>query len=216
MPSGVPQGTKLGPWLFLVLINDLYVDDLANVWKCFHDTTASEVVAKGNRSCAQDIADKVAEWSMQNRVKLNSEKCKELRISFVKNEPQFAPIVVDGKELERVTSVKLLGLTIWSNLTWNEHISDVIKKASKRQYFLVQLKRSRVPRHDMSTFYTACIRSVLTYAAPAFFDALPKYLKDELARVEKRGMSIMPRTALPGDHRTSEHCPYCRFHHGAM
>ena len=101
------------------------------------------------------------------------------------------PIVVDGKELERVTSAKLLGLTISSNLTWNEHISDVIKKASKRLYFLVQLKRSRVPRHDMSTFYTACIRSVLTYAAPAFFDALPKYLKDELVRVEKRAMSII-------------------------
>ena len=191
MPSGVPQGTKLGPWLFLVLINDLYVDDLANVWKYVDDTTASEVVAKGNRSCAQDIADKVAEWSMQNTIKLNSEKCKELRISFVKNEPQFAPIVVYGKELERVTSAKLPGLTISSNLTWKEHISDVIKKASKRQYLLVQLKRSRVPRHDMSTFYTACIRSVLTYAAPAFFDALPKYLKDELVRVEKRAMSII-------------------------
>ena len=160
--------------------------DLANVWTYVDDTTASEVVAKGNRSCAQDIADKVAEWSMQNRVKLNSEKCKELRISFVKNKPQFAPIVVDGKELERVTSAKLLGLTISSNLTWNEHISDVIKKASKRLYFLVQLKRSRVPRHDMSTFYTACICSVLTYTAPAFFYALPKYLKDdELVRVEK-------------------------------
>ena len=112
MPSGVPQGTKLGPWLFLVLINDLYVDDLANVWKYVDDTTASEVVAKGNRSCARNIANKVVEWSMQNRVKLNSEKCKELRISFVKNEPQFAPIVVDGKEPERVTSAKLLGLTI--------------------------------------------------------------------------------------------------------
>ena len=106
---------------------------------------------------------------MQNRVKLHTEKCKELRLSFVKNEPQFLPIVVDGKELERVTRAKLLGLTISSNLTWNEHISDVIKKASKRLYFLVLLKRSRVPRHDMSTFYTACIHSVLTYAAPAFF-----------------------------------------------
>ena len=62
----------------------------------------------------------------------------------------------------------------------------VIKKASKRLYFLVQLKRSRVPRHDMSIFYTACIRSILTYAAPVFFYALPKYLKDELVRVEKR------------------------------
>ena len=43
----------------------------------------------------------------------------------------------------------------------------------------------------MSTFYTACIRSVLTYAAPAFFHALPKYLKDELVRVEKWAMSII-------------------------
>ena len=110
-------------------------------------------------------------------------------ISFVKNEPQFALIVVDGKELERVASAKLLGLT--SNFTWNEHISEVIKKASKRLYFLVPLKRSRVPRHDMSTFYTACIRSVLTYAAPAFFYSLPKYLTDELVRVEKRVMSII-------------------------
>ena len=191
VPSGVPQGTKLGPWLFLVLINDLDVDNLANVWKYVDDTTASEVVAKGNRSHAQEIADKVAEWSTQNRVKLNSDKCKELRISFAKDEPQFASIVVDGKELERVTSAKLLGLTISSNLTWNEHVSDVIKKASKRLYFLVQLKRSRVPRQDMSTFYSACIRSVLTYAAPVFFYALPKYLKDELVRVEKRAMSII-------------------------
>ena len=43
----------------------------------------------------------------------------------------------------------------------------------------------------MSTFYTACIRSVLTYAAPVFFYALPRYLKDELVRVEKRAMSII-------------------------
>ena len=146
---------------------------LANVWKYVDDTTASEVVAKGNRSHAQEIADKVAEWSTQNRVTLNSDKCKELRISFAKDEPQFASIVVDGKELERVTSAKLLGLSISSNLTWNDHISDVIKKASKRFYFLVQFKRSRVPRQDMSTFYTACILSVLTYAAPVFFYALP-------------------------------------------
>ena len=43
----------------------------------------------------------------------------------------------------------------------------------------------------MSTFYTACICSVLTYATPAFFYALPKYLKDRLVRVEKQAMSII-------------------------
>ena len=55
----------------------------------------------------------------------------------------------------------------------------------------MQLKRSRIPRHNMSSFYTACILSVLTYAAPAFFYALPKYVKDELVRVKKRAMSII-------------------------
>ena len=71
---------------------------------------------------------------LRRTVKLNSDKCKEFRISFAKDEPQFASIVVDGKELERLTSAKLLGLTISSNLTWNDHISDVIMKASKRLY----------------------------------------------------------------------------------
>ena len=75
--------------------------------------------------------------STQNRVQLISEKCKELRISFAKDEPQLASIVVDGNKLQRVSSAKLLGLTITSNFTWNEHIGDVIKKASKCLYVLV-------------------------------------------------------------------------------
>ena len=59
-----------------------------------------QIFALKNAIHSQEIADMVAEWSSQNIVKLNSDKCKELRISFAKDEPQFAPIVVDGNELE--------------------------------------------------------------------------------------------------------------------
>ena len=70
---------------------------------------ATEVVPRGSRI-------RVAEWSItQNRVKLNSDKCMELRTSFAEDKPQFAPIVVYGNELERVTSAKFLGLTVSSN-----------------------------------------------------------------------------------------------------
>ena len=93
MPSGVPQGTKLGPWLFLVLINDLEISSLnAQLWKYVDDTTISEIVAKGNESKSQLITNQVIQWSIDNRVQLNNDKCKELRISFAKKSPESSTL----------------------------------------------------------------------------------------------------------------------------
>ena len=55
--------------------------------KYVDDTTTSEVITKGEKSNAQAMVDKVIHWSTAIRVKLNSEKCKELRISFSKDQP---------------------------------------------------------------------------------------------------------------------------------
>ena len=73
-----------------------------------------------------------------NRVQLNNDKCKELRISFTKKSPEFNPILINGEELEIVQSAKLLGVTISHNLSWNNHIFEIVKKAAKRLYFLGQ------------------------------------------------------------------------------
>ena len=190
VPSGVPQGTKLGPWLFVIIIIDLSILDAA-LWKYVDDTTVSEIIPKGQSSSAQEYVDSVADWSADNRFQLNIDKCKEIRISFSKNNADLPPLFINGQELEVVQNAKLLGVTITNNLSWNLHINETIKKASKRLYFLRQLKRARVPTSDLVRFYTCCIRSVCDYAVPVFHSSLPNYLINDLERVQKRALSII-------------------------
>lgn len=172
------------------MINDLVVEN-ARSWKYVDDTTISVTVAKGELSNAQRYTDKVIQWSLENRVQLNTEKCKEMRISFTKFKQEFEPILINGDTLEVVENVKLLGLNISSNLTWNIHINEIVKKASKRLYFLIQLKRANVARTDLGLFYSSCIRSIMDYAVPVFHYSLPIYLMPELEHVRKRAMSVM-------------------------
>ena len=61
VPSGVLQRTKLWPWLFFIMINDLVVEN-ARLWKYVDDTTISEIVAKEQLSIAQRITDRVVQW----------------------------------------------------------------------------------------------------------------------------------------------------------
>ena len=107
VPSEVPQGTKLGPWLFNLMINDLDIEN-HGIWKYVDDTTTSEIVHKDAASNVQNIANKVMSWSSENRGQLNPDKCKELRISFSNQPRAFDPVVVDGKELDVVDNVEHL------------------------------------------------------------------------------------------------------------
>ena len=82
-------------------------------------------------------------------MKLNEEKCKELRISFSKVPRDFNLIIINNKSVRVVKSVKLLGLSFDNKLTWNLHIKEVVKKVSKRIYYLTQLKRASIPWNDL-------------------------------------------------------------------
>ena len=89
----------------------------------------------------------------QNTFQLNESKCKELRISFAKSAADFASIVINGKTIEVMSTVKLLGLNISSDLRWNGHVAEISKKVASRLYFLKQLKRANIPTKDLLIFY---------------------------------------------------------------
>ena len=154
--AGVPQGTKLGPWLFIIMINDLKIND-SNIWKFVDDTTLDEIVGKNEESKVQTLIDDLTRQISESQFKLNETKCKELRIGFCKPRAMFDPIIVNGEMLEVVDSAKILGLTVSNNLKWNIHIDQIISKARKRLYFLSQLKRARVGTKELVLFFTTCI-----------------------------------------------------------
>ena len=85
VPSGVPQGTNLGPWLFILTINDLkLIMDLTH-WKYIDDTTVSETIPRNGTSQIQSGANELEMWNLQNNFQLNVQKCKELLFQFHRN-----------------------------------------------------------------------------------------------------------------------------------
>ena len=101
---------------------------------------------------------------------------------------------MNGEQIERTDSAKILGVTISADLTWNAHVNNTVSKASKRLYMLYQLKRAGVDQRDLVRIYMSVIRPVLEYAAPVWSTSMPGYLSDKIETIQKRAM----RTIFPG------------------
>ena len=123
-PAGVPQGTKLGPWLFILMIDDIDTSN-PDLWKYVDDTTMAENVVKTKATTIQNDVDALVEKSKENRFQLSVAKCKELRISFAKHSVDLDPILVNGEAINVAHTVKLLFLNISSDLRWNCHVSEI-------------------------------------------------------------------------------------------
>ena len=156
------------------------------------DTTLSEIVPKSGVSTFQDTVHDVLRWSIDNGFKLNSLKCKELRIDFRRKSNTDTDLLeANGKVLEIIKSAKILRATVRNDLKWNDHVDNITAKASQRIYLLRQLKCAGTDRTSLIQFYCACIRSILEYACQAFHSSLPAYLSDQIERVQKRVLRIL-------------------------
>ena len=120
--TGVPQGTILGSLFFLVMINDLTTTH--PLYKYVDDCSTYEVVFRPacNSALQLDI-DMICDWSNTDNMRLNVKKTKEFRISFLKSEPEFDHLTIEGSPLEIVDSFKLLGVTLSSDLSTGRPIS---------------------------------------------------------------------------------------------
>ena len=117
--AGVPQGTKLGPILFLAMVNNLSISSpVTSMWKYVDDISFSEVLTRNSDSTTQTSPDTTSAWASLNWMKLNAKKCKELRVCYLRETPRLAPLQIDDQALELVSSHKVLGLVIQSNLKW--------------------------------------------------------------------------------------------------
>ena len=92
----------------------------------------------------------VEDWSNNQNIQLNDHKYKAMAVDFRKH--FFNPLKVDGKELRTVDSAEVLGLTLSSDLNWNKHITESIKKVKKLLYFFVPLRKPGYHLRMLLTF----------------------------------------------------------------
>ena len=103
-------------------------------------------------------------------------------------------LVVGNNCIERVSTYKILGVFIDSDLRWNNHVDYIYKKACKRLYSLCILRQAGVDQASMLKVYTSSVRSLLEYAVPVW-QSISGYLSDKIESIQKRVLKIIFQSA---------------------
>ena len=203
---GVPQGSNLGPLLFLSFFNDLpsYLSCDAEAYA--DDTTLScsgiSFEEVGNR--LSENCNKVSLWMAQNKLKLNTDKTHVLSLGTnrrLKNQLVSLEVTMDGVHLTQTDtkSETLLGCKIQSSLKWHEQIKLVLKKLKSRLGALEHIKYI-LPFDKRKTIVEGIFTSVLSYCLPVYGDCDQNEL-DALQILQKKAARIAT-------------CPIIRFQKG--
>ena len=168
---GVPQGSCLGPLLFLVYINDLpraiknsttsmYADDTS---LCFQSKDLSRV----NEALKEDLS-RLDAWVISNKLSLNVAKTKSMLVSTkakrkaVNKSNQKLQVNINGTELEVVSKIKLLGVLLDNSLDWKEQVQAVSLNVSRGLGILKHAKNF-LPFSALTSLYTSIVEPHFRY-----------------------------------------------------
>ena len=176
--SGVPQGSVLGPLLFLLYINDLPQNIQSQV-RLFADDTAVylTVGSSDDKDILQADLDTLQIWERAWDMEFNPSKCQVLNIS--KSKPLNTQYTLHGQVLESTNTAKYLGVTLSKDLSWNEHINSITAKANRTLGFVkrnVKTKNEKVKE----LAYKTLVRPQVEYASPVW----SPHTKENINKIE--------------------------------
>ena len=189
--SGVPQGSVLGPVLFICYINDMPDTVSSFIYMYADDTKISRQVAKAEDSKKlQDDLNRIQQWSDKWQLRFNSTKCKVIHLGHDNSKVTYT-MTNDSVEVPLEHSIEEKDLGVWTDnkLKFSGHVSHIVAKGSQ---LLGLIKRSFVHRdvNVIKTLYTALVRPHLEYANVVWH---PRYKKDieQLERVQRRATKLV-------------------------
>ena len=186
--SGIPQGSVLGPILFVIFINDL-PDVVTSMVKIFADDTKlfHSVHSPQHRIQLQNDLDNLVEWSRKWQLGFNEAKCKVIHLGKSNPRHQY---VMNDVTLESTADEKDLGVVVDEDLKFHLHVSKAVSKAS-RMLGLVRATFSCLDESTVPRLFTTMVRPHLEYGNIIWH---PRYRRDklEVEKIQRRATRLIP------------------------